>query len=142
MDQLNKSNLTLEFEIGFINNSNMTMKINGQTFDTFNDSKFVYTKEIELPTELYIELSGKGTNDTLVDQTGKVIKDKYILLKNIMLDGVGCAPFYCNKAIVLDTGTDKIKSPYWGFNGSVRINFNEPNGFRWLIKTQNLVTEQ
>jgi hypothetical protein len=142
MDQLNKSNLTLDFEIGFFNDHSMSMIIDGKTFDSFDNPNFVYTKQIELPTAVCIEVRGKGKNDTLVDSNGQVVKDKYILLKNIQLDGVSCAPFYCHKAIILDTGTDKIKSPYWGFNGFVQIDFDESNGFRWLIKTQHLATAQ
>jgi len=142
MDQLNKSNLTLEFEIGFLNDHNMSLIIDGKLFDSFSSPDFVYTKQIELPTAVCIEVRGKGKNDTLVDDNGLIVKDKYILLKNIRLDGVSCDPVYCHKAITLNTGTDKIKSPYWGFNGFVQIDFNESNGFRWLIKTRNLATVQ
>ena len=46
---------------------------------------------------------------------------------------------FCDQKIIIDNGEQQIATSYWGYNGTVVINLDEENGFRWLAKTQNYV---
>lgn len=140
----NKSLLKLTFEIGHLNGLSMSLRFNNdQQYDQFDDKIFYYTTSIHFPTTIVIDVFNKGPQDTVVDQTGNIIADKYIKLIGIELDGVSADNYYLNEKIVLVKSNNEIvNSSYWGFNGTVTLNFNETNSFYWILHSFNQTNNQ
>jgi hypothetical protein len=85
---------------------------------------------------LNIELANKGRTDTKVDNTGKIIADKAIYIKNVTIEGYALSDFL-HQATYYPAGRDSIKSNYLGWNGVWKLNFDTPI-FSWIHKTQNM----
>lgn len=142
MEQLNKSTMTLKFEVGRVDETSMGITVKSTlhqgTYDNLGED-FSVTFPVEFPSQVIIETFGKGPHDTKVDADGKVIADKYLKLTDILIDQLSVARYYCDQKVVIDNGNQKITTSYWGYNGTVIIELDEENGFRWLAKTQNYV---
>lgn len=131
-----KSNLKLTFEVGTIDNRSMSLTINNQghisLYSNLSEGIFVYQDQIEFPCDFKIIVDGKGPLDTQVDEQGNILQDKYIKLTNIEIDRLACDPYYLYKNIVLNTKDgQQITSNYWGFNGTIDLDFNQANSFYW-----------
>lgn len=132
------STLKLIFEISTIDNKSMDIAFNNggvvESFSDLPDGEFIYETVITFPTEFEITVSGKGPVDTVVDPSGKVIKDKYIKILSIEVDRIPCIPHYVHRNIVLHTvDGQEIVANYWGFNGTVKLDFTEANSFFWAL---------
>jgi hypothetical protein len=133
-----KSELKLKFKIGHCNGS-MSMKIfiNDQLtgdYSQFDDDYITVKQMIDWPCVVKIVITNKNNlYDTQVDSHGKVIADKYIELKEIMIDRMLATQSVIN-AICLNTIDDIINSLYWGFNGTVYIKLDQPDSFEWHLK--------
>lgn len=132
----NISTLKLEFEISTIDGNSMSMIVNNNgvltTLENLQEGIFVYQDYLRFPSTFSISVAGKGPLDTQVDDQGNIIKDKYIKLNNIEVDGLNCDPYYLYQKIVLNSVDGQIvTSNYWGFNGVVNLNFSESNSFYW-----------
>jgi hypothetical protein len=93
---------------------------------------FQYETAITFPEQLTMLLSGKGPNDTVVDDQGNILADKYVKLTGLQVDGLDCPQEYLEMFIVLDTDDgQKVASNYFGFNGLVTLDFLEENSFFW-----------
>lgn len=105
-----------------------------ESFENLVDGEFVYETVINFPADFKILIDGKGPFDTQVDTDGKIVKDKYIKILNIEVDGLACRPHYVHQNITLHTADDqKIVTSYWGFNGTVTLDFSESNSFFWAL---------
>lgn len=138
---LNKdeSEIELEFNIGEIDGKSMCMEIDNNVYSNLYNG-FKYSTSLTFPNVINITLSGKGKNDTIIDDNGNIIDDKFIQLTKLIVDGIPVDEIYLKTHIILHTDDNMIvKSNYWGFNGKVTIEFNEPNAFLWLIHTQNAI---
>jgi hypothetical protein len=138
----NHSRLKLSFEIGRLRDQSMGLEFinagNTQRFDSLDDDTFVYETTITFPTSMTIRVFNKQRNDTLVDEQGNIIKDKYIKLLDIQVDGVSCSPYYVSKYVILNTADGRaLTTNYWGFNGTVLLDFTEDNSFYWAVHTYN-----
>ena len=74
------------FEIGHYNGTmSLDIVANGRNIlhkESFESDRYSFTTEIEWPCLLELKVGGKNQNqDTLIDESGQVIKDKYIKLK-------------------------------------------------------------
>lgn len=129
--------LTFDFSIGHYN-STMSLKIlskNKVLLDkkTFENEKFVFSTEISWPDPVFFILDGKGPNDTLVDESGNIVKDKFIKLESIVVDRMAVHIIPLLDCVELDTGTQILKTNYWGFNGTAKINFDKDNTLLWHL---------
>jgi hypothetical protein len=89
---------------------------------------------VDFPGELCIILEGKNNNiDTIVDDSGKIIQDKFVQLTQVDVDRITLPDHFLQQWPVVN---DTFNTSYFGFNGKVRLQFNEPNSFYWLLKTQ------
>jgi hypothetical protein len=138
----NQSILTLKFEAGAVDGNTMGMEVTStlghQVYQSLDQIDSI-SVPVEFPSTLEIKVFGKGQFDTQIDSAGQVVADKYIKITDILIDQLSVARYYCDQCLTLDTGTEKFTTAYWGFNGTVIINLDQENGFRWLAKTQNYV---
>ena len=95
---------------------------------------------IDLPCQLKFVVSNKNyNNDTLVDNNGLIISDKYVILKNMLIESIpvkinvlfDICQYYKNHNAV------PINDTYWGFNGVVVIDFDEEDFIKWCLKHNN-----
>ena len=135
----NQSTVNLIFEIGHCRGRSMSMIIvngNQQTnYDHIESKTLTWTSSLQFPAQIEITVSGKGSNDTIVDSDGNILEDMYIKLINIQIDHLSCDPYYLNKNIVLNTkdGQQHVLQ-YWGFNGKVVLDFSQSNSFYWHLE--------
>jgi hypothetical protein len=86
------------------------------------------------PATLKLVLSNKNlSSDTKLDNNGKIVADKFIELTKIYIDGVDANIEFMQR-IVLNTNKEKIKTCYWGFNGTVEIAFDLIDSFAWHLR--------
>lgn len=133
----NISKLKLEFDIEYLNNTGMSLSFNNNgivdTVDHPPNGRFVYETTIKFPADFEITVSGKGANDTVIDSDGKIIADKHVKIVNIVVDGMSCHPYYTYNLELTTNDGQVVKSNYWGFNGTVKLNFSEDNSFFWAL---------
>jgi hypothetical protein len=123
---------------------NLHIKQGDQVLWTKNttDPRFECTLNVEWPVQLELVLSGKGANDTVLAEDGTIKQDKYIKLESMIVDRMPVHILSLLELLELDTGKEKIKTNYWGFNGVVTLNFTEPDSTIWHIKSLTHVNKQ
>jgi hypothetical protein len=137
------TDIVLQLEIGECNgtmqivvtNERGTVKVNPVLTEGVTTVKF----DTEIPDKVYIQLSGKDNRrDTIIDpQSQKVIKDKYIKVIELKVDGKPLPQSKVQQMFNLETdkhGT--INSSYWGFNGKVVMDFPYSDSLEYHL--QNL----
>lgn len=133
---MNLSNCHLKIHLEFteVNESCMSVviQVQDQTSDLSPDAPgfYVFEHDISLPETVNLVFSGKDMNrDTVLDESGAIIKDKCVIIRKITLDGFAVDKFYLQKHLELDNGSDKIRSNYVGHNGSMALVFDRQNVF-------------
>ena len=135
MIPINKSFMKLVLEFGAIDKSTMNLLIRHGNdewrYDPGSDALIEHEMEIFFPTKLQLILSGKNmTTDTLVGESGNIIKDKYIKLSLIEIDNIALPSDWLEKKIVLiDAECKHRTSNYFGHNGCCTIDFPKSNAF-------------
>jgi hypothetical protein len=138
MENFNRGCVQLYFKFGAVHNAYMSAHIVDATgtrpiTKDKNDHAMVETM-VDFPGELLILLDGKNNNtDTLIDDSGNIIQDKFIQLTQVKVDRMAVSDHFLQKWPLVN---DSFVSTYFGFNGQVRLQFNEPNSFYWLLKTR------
>jgi hypothetical protein len=136
-------NLTFSLEFGQCNGS-MSIDILDDTqrlvfLENVAEKSLDFNYNIMLPNKIRFNLANKNTNrDTKVDKQGNVIADKYVRLASMSLGGIPIKPVTLFK-ICRYTTNDQMKfDTYWGFNGTIEIDFCEDNFIKWHLKSDNL----
>jgi hypothetical protein len=96
---------------------------------------------VSWPPNIELELFGKNCHDTLMLSDGTIQADKYIKLEAMIIDKMPVHILSLLQILELDTGTEKIKSNYWGFNGKVKLAFDAPDSFSWHLRTLQHATD-
>jgi len=140
-----KTNITLGLEFGLCNGSmtieiyqdeSLIKKLENITTTTNNVSL-----DIDFPSQLKIVLSNKNYNtDTIVDNNGSIINDKYVILKHMMIESIpikidvlfNICQYYKNQT------DDPVNDTYWGFNGFAIIDFDSEHFIKWCLKHNNI----
>lgn len=135
MTNFNSCQLTLKFRFGKTNDDYMNLMIvhNHSEYSVFPDSNDCATFQVDLnlPDSLLISVSNKNQFDTIVDKNGNIAEDRFVQLYSAHLDGFELNHNFLHKKIkLITTENNEVISSYFGFNGSVTLNFDEPNVFR------------
>lgn len=79
--------------------------------------------DITLPCEIQFNLSGKGPLDTVVDENGKVVEDKFIRIDWLSLQGIPVERWILeSRLLILHYGSgEQIKTNYFGHNGQAKL---------------------
>jgi len=96
-------------------------------------------KKINLPTSLWLKVSGKNEDKDTRLKDGEIIKDRHIRLINVSIDGIRPPTNFIRRWPLLHVGgrnrNQKIYSHYWGFNGEIELEFNGQDKMTWLLGT-------
>lgn len=130
--------ILIDFTFSDIDNP---MQLSAQGHPVIPDAfgKAMFIADIELPSKIILEVSGKNKNDTVVDAHGNIVKDKCIIIENVYVDGLSPNINFLKKwprLMAGGKGSNKIVySNYFGFNGIVELEFEGANVFQWLLRT-------
>lgn len=137
------TNIKIELEFGLCNGSmNVDIYETDHLISTVNGSNntsITVNTSINLPCDLKFVLTNKNNKkDTIVDSTGKIIADKFVILKKLV---VGRIPVHTTTLfkvcrLTTDCGKD-LYNTFWGFNGIVTIDFNNSNLLLWHMTHNN-----
>jgi hypothetical protein len=100
----------------------------------YSDSIMIKTAQLGKQVSLEISLSGKGINDTVVDQQGKIIKDTFVVLDKLYInnfDILSDYDFFYNKFQYVNNDNnhcENVKMGFWS-NSTLRLDFDLPFAF-------------
>jgi hypothetical protein len=142
MEIFEHAQIELSFEISDVNDQCMRLTVlhdDGARHQFYDlaPGRFCHSWRQRFPGSVTIQVDGKGANDTLVDEQGQIIKDKFIQLIGLRVDGLGIDPnwLFHHIHLVRDDGKT-VTSSYWGFNGRVVIDFDSHNSWIWLARAK------
>lgn len=134
MEKFNQSQVQLYFKFGQVRDAYMSMQVNGIDVVPNADEQAMIELCVDFPCELVIELTGKNNNtDTIINCDGKIIQDKFVQLTQVKIDRMIVHDHFLQKWPIVN---DSFATTYFGFNGQVRLKFDEPTAFHWLLKTR------
>ena len=137
MPDLARCRLLLEFEYGLIDGKIMQVEIHdGQdVLEVVPQIDGVHAKaqvllDITLPTKVCLVFSGKNNaTDTQIDEDGNILRDLYVKIIKMSLDGFELGQHVLQQKLVLETATGSMPTAYVGFNGTITLNLDKPNVF-------------
>ena len=137
---MNKVNISIEFEMGYCN-GNMHCRVLNNAKEIF-DIKNIKDEILKLdfttdwPTTLQFELTNKDQNkDTIVDENGNILYNKYMRLKNFAVNNLPLIQPNLYK-IALFAGKNET---FWDKNETATIELSEANPTRWLLSLNNVI---
>jgi len=94
---------------------------------------------IAWPTTINIFVSGKGPNDTLLDDQGRVVQDKAIEVTQVLVNNFPIQQHLTDKIFLCRrAGSDEITNEnWWGFNGHISMVFDQANPMRYMLSLSN-----
>lgn len=146
MPDLRRADLTFVFDFERVNGSAMKVDVAYQQdihtvpCEWQDDiGKGSITIAILLPTVVTVITSGKGQEDTVVDEQNNIIKDCYAKIREAYLDGFKLNEHFLHEKIVLRADNGQVvTSNYFGFNGTAQIRLDKDSVFSqycWLNRT-------
>ena len=103
------------------------------------DGKGSIKKKIQLPSSLWLTISGKNEDKDTRFKDGSIVQDRHIRLINVSLNGIRPPTNFIRRWPLLHVGgrnrNQKIYSHYWGFNGEVELEFCGNDALTWLLET-------
>jgi hypothetical protein len=94
---------------------------------------------INWPTTINIVTSNKQPTDVEVDVNGTVLKDKSIEVTGILINNFPIHQdlidtlFICQR----EGSSANTNENWWGFNGKIKITFDQPNPMRYMLALKN-----
>ena len=139
MEKINRSHIELSFKFSQVRGEYMTVRIVdavGEVIAVPNElEQCTVSTVIDFPGQLIIYLDGKNNNtDTLVNEAGTITQDKFVQLAQVKVDRMGVPDNFLQKWPLVN---DSFTTTHFGFNGTVKLPFNEPNSFYWLTRNKN-----
>lgn len=89
--------------------------------------------------KLFIEMSGKTSDHTTVDNKGNILKDSVLMLSNVVIDGIDVNQLFLEKCVYTHNfnGTQsEINDTFHGVagcNGTITFEFTTPI-YLWLLE--------
>lgn len=129
--------MTFKFDFEGINNQHLSLTVHSHNQQFMvTDTDPTITLDLVLPTVVHLEFSGKNYNtDTILDSDGKIIKDKYIKITSVNIDGFDLPETFLYQKLVVNTDDGRtFTTPYVGFNGAIQITLDQPDVFSQFLK--------
>lgn len=125
-------------------NGSMSVQISDHTGvqyfnDSFEPGKVTISCRIAWPTCVTIQLGNKQYNDMLFDHNGNIVANKAIEIDSMLINRFPVeyelmeAQFNC---LHRDNNTVTHEN-FWGFNGQVTINFDQPSPMHYMLALKN-----
>jgi hypothetical protein len=119
--------------------------------EMFDQTTLIYTGEnlpdgpmqidcqINWPTTVNILTSNKHPNDMEVDVNGNTLKDKSIEVIGILINNFPIHQDLIDKLFICqhDGSLDITNENWWGFNGKIKIIFDQLNPMRYMLSLKN-----
>ena len=132
MEKLNQSLVPLYLKFREVDGSYMSVRINNTDVSPDINGQAAVDVTVSFPGEIIIELHGKNNNtDTLVNEAGEVIKDKFVQLSHVNVDRIPVNNHFLQKWPMVN---DSFVTTYFGFNGQAKLTFDAPSSFHWFLK--------
>lgn len=92
--------------------------------------KFQFELTPEARNNFSIEFSNKQPNDTIVDQQGNIVKDKFVLIKSFVVNGVDLVQdhdfFYNKLKYQINNVESKVSAGFWFNHSKLSLEFPAP----------------
>jgi hypothetical protein len=119
--------------------------------EIFDQTMLIYTGEnlpdgtmridclINWPTTINIITSNKHPNDMEVDADGNILKDKSIEVTGILINNFPIHQDLIDKLFIcrVEGSSNITHENWWGFNGKIKIIFDQPNPMRYMLALKN-----
>lgn len=140
-----KVNLTLLCSVTRCNESSIKIEMFDQTTPIYTgenlpDGPMRIDCQINWPTTVNIITSNKNPIDIeVVDINGNIIKDKSIEVIGILINNFPINQDLIDKLFICQkNGSHNITNEnWWGFNGNIKIIFDQPNPTRYMLALKN-----
>lgn len=95
--------------------------------------------EINWPTTINIVTSNKHPTDTEVDVNGNIVKDKSIEVVGMSINNFPIHQDLIDKLFICqrEESSTITNENWWGFNGKIKITFDQPNPMRYMLALKN-----
>lgn len=138
-----KVNLTLLCSVTCVNGS-IKIEMFDQTTpiyagENLPDGPMRIDCQINWPTTVNIITSNKTSNDMEFDSNGNILKDKSIEVVGMSINNFPIHQDLIDKLFVCQReGSSEITNEnWWGFNGNIKIEFDQPNPMRYMLALKN-----
>lgn len=111
---------------------NLTVVTNLETVEVQPADTVVIEVNATMPSDIMLYLSGKGANDTIVSDDGKILADKHVELVAVEIDRLPVIQHFVQNWPV----SNNRRTSYFGFNETVVLELHEQNPFYFVIKNQ------
>ena len=142
---MNTVTVIMGFEIGHCNGS-MHINIADKsshilTMSNLTENTHSVTFDVSWPNRLTLTLSNKDMRrDTQIDKQGNIIADKYVKLVYMSVNGFKLSESALYKICQYTVpGQEITNEVYWGFQGNVIIDFDQPTPTRWNLCLNNVL---
>jgi hypothetical protein len=133
----NQFSMTFNFEFAGINDQYLTLEVvnNNQRFYVLKENPKI-TLDLALPTVVYFHFSGKNYNiDTVVDDNGNILQDKYIKFVSADVDGFTLPETFLYQKLTINTDDHRsFTTPFIGFNGVIELILDQTDIFSQYLK--------
>lgn len=87
-----------------------------------------------LPSEILFKISGKAADDTLIDDNGTILADKFLRVDALCINGIWVKKWTLESSIFQFQGDrgECHRSNYWGLNGQSRLSLPQDLLEFWL----------
>jgi hypothetical protein len=137
MKKFNQSLLELHLKFIAVNGEFMDLSVthDGKETTVVPEENKIIQINITFPTEVILTTSNKNMDkDTLIDENGKILLDKHIVLTKLIVDRIK-VPDFC--LVQLPVSSSGARTSYLGFNDQFRLRFMEKNSFYWSLATKS-----
>ena len=136
MSNLKQGRFELKLKFGQLSSGKMI------SADMFPEDRLCsgYTVDITLPTKITLVVHGKDMKyDTEIDNEGNMVRDLYVRITEVYLDGFDLGVDFLYKKINFITNDGVLTTPYLGFNGRVEFDLDQPTIFDQVMAWKNVV---
>jgi hypothetical protein len=129
---------SIKIELEFSeSNGLMTTSFNGKDITPAGSGTLLVEEILEMPALLKFEFSGKQGQDTVLDEKGNIISDKYVKIKSMI---IGHVPVNSNLLYSLCSYTrngETVNDTFFGFNGELEIHIDSDDAILWHLENDN-----
>lgn len=111
----------------------LTVVSNLETIEVKPSDNVTVKINASLPSDVMLLLSGKNSNDTIVDSSGKILEDKHVKLVAVEIDRLAIGKNFLQSWPI----SNNTRTSYFGFNESVILEFHEPTAFHFSLKNHS-----
>lgn len=136
MTNFNECKIKIVFKYHSCNNKLMNVLVDNDPVNPSDENYAIFEKQLYLPTKLVIKIVGKDHNhDTKIDAAGNIYEDLAVQIESISLDSFELGEIYLHQRIkILTESGEEHTTSYFGFNGTIVLDFSESNVFLQVLK--------